>query len=39
MQLFENFTQMGKTVLIVTHDLLLAQRTQRIIRIRDGVIE
>lgn len=38
MQLFETLASTGKTVLIVTHDLMLAKRTQRIIRIQDGLI-
>lgn len=38
MQLFTALTEAGKTILIVTHDLNLAQRTQRIIHIRDGLI-
>lgn len=38
MQLFEALTAAGKTILMVTHDLALAKRTQRIIQIRDGKI-
>jgi putative ABC transport system ATP-binding protein len=38
MQLFESLVSKGKTVLIVTHDLNLAKRTQRIIYIQDGKI-
>lgn len=37
-RLFENFTQANKTVIIVTHDILLAKRTQRILSIQDGEI-
>lgn len=36
--LFEQLAAEGKTIMIVTHDVTLAQRTQRIIRIRDGEI-
>ncbi len=38
MQLFESLAARGKTVLIVTHDWQLAKRTQRIIKILDGVV-
>lgn len=38
-QLFEALVAVGKTVIIVTHDLVLAQHTRRIVYIRDGVIE
>lgn len=37
--LFEHLTAQGKTIIIVTHDLTLANRTNRIIEIRDGMIE
>jgi len=37
-QLFEQFSSMGKTVIIVTHDIEIAKRTKRIIRIHDGKI-
>ena len=32
-------TEQGLTVIIVTHDPNIAARTQRVIRLRDGVIE
>lgn len=34
--LFETLTEQGKTVIIVTHDLTVAQRTRRILHIKDG---
>lgn len=38
-QLFEQCVNEGKTIIIVTHDLSLAKRAGRIIRILDGKIE
>lgn len=38
-QLFEECIHEGKTIIIVTHDLALAKRAKRIIRILDGRIE
>jgi putative ABC transport system ATP-binding protein len=38
-QLFEECVSEGKTIIIVTHDLSLAKRAKRIIRILDGQIE
>lgn len=37
--LFEECVQEGKTIVIVTHDVTLAKRAKRIIRILDGKIE
>ena len=37
--LFEECVDEGKTIIIVTHDLTLAKRAKRIIRILDGKIE
>lgn len=37
--LFEGLADKGKTVIVVTHDLGVAQRTQRIIKICDGKVE
>lgn len=37
-QLFEEFSKEGKTVILVTHDLSIAKRTRRIIYIHDGKI-
>jgi len=36
--LFEKFSAEGKTVILVTHDMEIAKRTRRIIRIQDGLI-
>lgn len=36
--LFEQFSSLGKTVILVTHDLKLAERAKRIIRIYDGEV-
>jgi len=37
--LFENCVNEGKTIIIVTHDLSLAKRAKRVIRILDGKVE
>ena len=37
--LFEELVAEGHTVIIVTHDIEIAQRARRIIRLRDGLIE
>lgn len=35
-KIFEQLSAQGKTIIIVTHDLAIANRTSRIIQIRDG---
>lgn len=35
-QLFEQFSSEGKTVILVTHDLQIAKRAKRVIKIQDG---
>ena len=37
--LFKELNLEGKTVIIVTHDLNLAQKAKRIVRIKDGLLE
>lgn len=39
LEIFQELNQQGKTIIIVTHDLEIAQQAARIVRIRDGVIE
>jgi putative ABC transport system ATP-binding protein len=39
MQLFATLANEGKTIIIVTHDLDLAKRVKRIIKLKDGKIE
>lgn len=36
--LFEQFSSQGKTVILVTHDLKLAERAKRVIEIHDGEV-
>jgi putative ABC transport system ATP-binding protein len=38
-KIFEDLSKQGKTLIIVTHDNKMAERTNRIITIRDGVVE
>ncbi len=38
-KLFEELVKEGKTIIMVTHDLSVAERTKRIIRISDGKIQ
>ena len=39
MQIFGTINQAGNTVIIVTHEDEIAQKTKREIRLRDGMIE
>ena len=37
--LFEELTSQGKTLIIVTHDINVAKRTRRILHIKDGLLQ
>jgi putative ABC transport system ATP-binding protein len=37
-KIFEELSKQGKTIIIVTHDLKMAERTNRVICIQDGVL-
>ncbi|MEO5801951.1 MAG: ABC transporter ATP-binding protein [Verrucomicrobiota bacterium] len=39
LKIFDDLHQQGKTIIMVTHDNEVAQRTQRAIRLRDGQLE
>lgn len=38
-KIFDELNEAGKTVVIITHDMNLAAKTERIIKIKDGLIE
>ncbi len=38
-KIFHDLHALGKTVLIITHDLNLARKAQRIVKLKDGMIE
>ncbi|MFA5049937.1 MAG: ABC transporter ATP-binding protein [Candidatus Micrarchaeia archaeon] len=39
LKIFKDLNKEGKTIIIITHDLSIAKKAQRIIKIRDGKIE
>jgi putative ABC transport system ATP-binding protein len=39
LELFDDLHRQGKTIVMVTHDDTIGRRTQRLIRLRDGVVE
>lgn len=39
MQIFRDLNKQGKTVIMVTHDLNIAQEAERIIKIKDGIVQ
>lgn len=38
-KIFDELWKMGKTVIIITHDMSIAGRAQRVVRLKDGLIE
>jgi putative ABC transport system ATP-binding protein len=38
MSLFDELSQQGRTLVVITHDMALARRANRIVEIRDGRI-
>lgn len=39
LRIFDDLHRQGKTIIMVTHDNEVAQRTQRVVRLRDGQLE
>ena len=38
-KIFDELKQLGKTIIIITHDMNIAKRTERIIKLKDGLID
>jgi putative ABC transport system ATP-binding protein len=38
-KIFDELNSLGKTVMIITHDMSIADKTRRIIRLKDGFVE
>ena len=38
-KIFDELHEMGKTVVMITHDMSLANKTERIIRLKDGLLD
>ncbi|MEW6412761.1 MAG: ABC transporter ATP-binding protein [Candidatus Zixiibacteriota bacterium] len=38
-KIFDELREMGKTIIIITHDMNIAKRTERIIKLKDGLID
>ena len=38
LDLFDEFHQLGRSIVVITHDLEVAERASRVIRIRDGML-
>jgi putative ABC transport system ATP-binding protein len=37
--LFQDLHALGKTIVIITHDMNIARKTQRIVKLKDGLID
>ncbi len=38
-KIFDELCQAGKTIVIITHDMNIANRTQRVVKLKDGLID
>ena len=39
MRILENVNKKGETIIIVTHNMAIAQRAKRVLRIQDGEVQ